>query len=114
MEFTTGAPGVITLVADCVAIGTSSPTCRRADWLLSTSRLGDDSTRTLVSCCSACRITLLPLGDTNPEVSPGTRLKPGNGVASVRAVAAVVVAVVVAAVAAAAGTLVARNAPKLP
>src|SRR4030081_3204806 len=82
MEFTVCAVLVSVLVADCVAIGTWSPTCKRADPLFSTRRFGDDSTRTLLSFESACRTKLL-LPWVRPKFAPERKPKPGNVEASV-------------------------------
>ena len=58
IELTIGAPAIWTLVADCVAIGTSSPICRTARLLLSVIRDGDEMTFTLVIPASALSRTL--------------------------------------------------------
>src|ERR1700761_3554501 len=59
-------------VALPVEIGTESPTCSVATWLLTTTRDGLDKTLRLVTACSASRITLGWVAD------PTRKLKPGN------------------------------------
>src|SRR5438105_886437 len=78
MEFTVCAVLVSVLVADCVAIGTWSPTCRRAEPLLRTRRFGDDSTRTSVFVASAFKTTSAALPPAYPRLAPGTNGKPGK------------------------------------
>src|SRR5262245_24958230 len=52
-ELTIGAPGTCTATADCVTIGTSSPTCRVARLLSNTIRVGEDTMFTSVMVLSA-------------------------------------------------------------
>src|SRR5258708_29003413 len=56
MLFTTGAPVVSTDTADCVAMGTMSPTWSRALWLSSTTSCGEEMTLTLVTLCKALSV----------------------------------------------------------
>src|SRR4029077_12899055 len=56
-ELTIGAPGTCTATADCVTIGTSSPTCRVARLLSSTIKVGEETILTSVIVLSALSTT---------------------------------------------------------
>src|ERR1700757_1986014 len=62
---------VVSNVAELVVIGTSSPTWRRAGWLSSTTRDGEESTFTVVIVDRALMIA------RGFESGPSNRLKPG-------------------------------------
>src|SRR5215470_17178194 len=69
-ELTIGAPGTCTATADCVTIGTSSPTCKVARLLSSTIKVGEDTMLTSVMALSAL-ITNCALGVLKKAEKPG-------------------------------------------
>src|ERR1700710_1593970 len=62
----------VSTVAVPVENGTWSPTCRVAAWLSSTTSDGFDSTLTLVTPCSASRMTRGEFSDPIRKLKPGS------------------------------------------
>src|SRR5580704_11637460 len=62
---------VVSTVALPVETGTTSPTCRVATWLLTTTREGLDSTFTLVTAWSASRTKLGWVSEPIRKLKPG-------------------------------------------
>src|SRR3954451_18385666 len=62
---------VVSTVALPVETGTTSPTCRVADWLLITTSDGLESTFTLVTACSASRTAAGCASDPTRKLKPG-------------------------------------------
>src|SRR5262245_24407761 len=69
-ELTIGAPATCTATADCVTIGTSSPTCRVARLLSSTINVGEDTILTSVMALRAL-ITTCAFGVLKKAENPG-------------------------------------------
>src|SRR5262245_34864441 len=92
---TIGAPGTCTATADCVTIGTSSPTCKVARLLSSTIKVGEDTILTSVMALRAL-ITTCALGVLKKAEKPGNPGTTGGMLGTGTAVPVVVPGVVLA------------------